>query len=199
MAGPSAETTLRFGQVSCHKFRPRDLPRRHNEASTFHSKSERVLNYADCMLAATTSNRTFHSSDLSRHAPKVFIAAEDHPVDVTRRDGEDLVLMSKREANAREQLLEFAASLLAVATDDRGSLADRMSNSFPWMLALSPEDRVDCAKDLLDAARASFSTGQAHLAVAELTAWRETAAAVAAGLGRTPVEWLEDDVPVRRP
>lgn len=153
------------------------------------------------MPAATKSRsgRTFQSSDLSRHAPKVFAAAEDHPVEVTRRDGEDLVLMSKREADARDQLLQFAAQLIAVATDERGSLAERMSHSFPWMLALGAEDQVQCAKDLVDAARASFATGQPHLAVAELTAWNETATAIAAGLGRAPVEWLEDGESVERP
>ena len=34
---------------------------------------------------------------------------------------------------------------------------------------------------LLDAARASLSTGQPHLAITELTSWRETAAAITSG------------------
>ncbi|WP_258070795.1 prevent-host-death protein [Pseudoclavibacter sp. AY1F1] len=130
--------------------------------------------------------RTFNSSDLSRNATKVFAAAEDHPVDVTRRDGEDLVLMSKRESHARDQLLEIAARLIAAATDERGSLEHRMSQMFPWMLPLSPDGQRECAQDLLDASRASFSTGQAHLAIAELTAWKETASALAAGGGADP-------------
>ncbi|QTX03659.1 prevent-host-death protein [Agromyces archimandritae] len=151
------------------------------------------------MSAATLSSRSFNSSDLSRNAPRVFEAAEDHPVAVTRRDGEDLVLMSKREADAREQLLQLAAQLIAVTTDDRGSLADRMADRFPWMLALSPADRANCARELVDAARASFATGQAHLAASELIAWQETASAVAAGLGFTPVDWLDDAERVERP
>lgn len=153
------------------------------------------------MLATsrTTASRTFASSELSRNSTKVFAAAEDHPVDVTRRDGEDLVLMSKREADDRALLLEFAAQLIAISTDDRGTLAERMAAVQPWMLALSPADRERCARDLLDAARASFSTGQAHLAIAELTSWRETAVAIAAGLAATPVEWLDGAPLVERP
>lgn len=150
-------------------------------------------------LAEQPAPRTFQSSDLSRHSTRVFAAAENHPVDVTRRDGEDLVLMTKREAGAREQLLEIAAQLIAVATDDRGTLADRMANSFPWMLALEATDRALCSRELLEAARASFATGQAHLAISELTSWRETATAIAAGIGAAPVEWLDDDVVVERP
>lgn len=149
--------------------------------------------------AAHLFSRTFPSSDLSRHAPRVFAAAEENPVDVTRRDGEDMVLMTKREADARDQLLQIAAQLIAVATDERGTLAERMADRFPWMLALDEEDRRTCAKDLLEAARASFATGQSYRAVAEMTAWRETAIALASGLGSSALEWLDEPTAVERP
>ncbi len=147
---------------------------------------------------------TRRSSDLSKHSAEVFAEAEEHPVTVTRRDGEALVLMSQREADGRAQLLELAAQLITVTLDDEGSLEDRMAALFPWMLALSEEGRKSCARALVDAARASFSTGQPHLAIAELTSWRETATALAAGLGAAPVEWLDEDEliaagPVERP
>lgn len=145
----------------------------------------------------TTTRR---SSDLSKHSADVFAEAEDHTVQITRRDGEPLVLMSQREADSRALLLQFAADLIAVTLDDEGTLASRMADRFPWMLALSEADRDLCAQDLVEAARASFSTGQPHLAIAELTSWRETATALAAGLGRAQaVEWLDDAEPVERP
>ena len=117
-------------------------------------------------IAADLPVGTRRSSDLSKHSAEVFAEAEDHPVTVTRRDGEALVLMSQREAEGRARLLNFAAQLITVTLDDRGSLAERMSKAFPWMLALSPADRESCAQDLVDAARASFSTDQPHLAIA---------------------------------
>lgn len=139
------------------------------------------------------------SSDLSKHSADVFAEAEEHTVQITRRDGEPLVLMSQREADARAVLLQFAADLIAVTLDEEGSLASRMADRFPWMLALSAADQEACARDLVSAARASFSTGQPHLTIAELTSWRETATAIAAGIGGTPVEWLENAVTVERP
>jgi len=139
------------------------------------------------------------SSDLSKHSAEVFAEAELHPVTVTRRDGEALVLMTQREAEDRSRLLEFAAQLITVALDGEGSLAERMAKSFPWILALSPTDQGACAQDLMDAARASFSTTQPHLAIAELTSWKETATAVAAGLGHADLEWLDVDESVERP
>lgn len=144
----------------------------------------------------TTTRR---SSDLSKHSADVFAEAEDHPVQITRRDGEPLVLMSQDEADARALLLQFAADLITVTLDDDGTLASRMTRKFEWMHALSAADQAACAQDLVDAARASFSTGQAHLAVAELTSWRETATAIAAGLSTTPVEWLDETLSVERP
>lgn len=140
------------------------------------------------------------SSDLSKHSAEVFAEAEDHPVTVTRRDGEPLVLMSQRENDARAELLHIAANLVTVSLED-GPLAERMAARYPWMYALAPEDRDRCAHDLVDAARASFATQQPHLAIARLTSWRETATAIAAGLGTGPVDWLEEDedVLVERP
>ncbi len=142
--------------------------------------------------AADLPMATRRSSDLSKHSAEVFAEAEDHPVTVTRRDGESLVLMSQREADARAELLHIAATLITVTLED-GSLAERMASRYPWMYALSTEDREECARDLIDAARASFSTHQPHLAIAKLTSWRETATAIAAGLGSQTVEWLDED------
>ncbi len=154
------------------------------------------------MTTTALRTSTRRSSDLSKHSAEVFAEAEDHPVTVTRRDGEDLVLMSQREADSRTRMLQFAAQLIGVAVDDNGPLADRMAKAFPWMLALSVDDRATCAQDLVDAARASFSTDQPHRVLSELTSWRETATAIAAGLGQPDLEWLDgddDDAVVERP
>lgn len=141
----------------------------------------------------------FQSSDLSRNSSKVFRAAEKSPILVTRRDGEGFILMSESEAKARKTLLEFASDLIAIATDDRGSLSFRMMNRFPWMRALSEDARETCAKELINAARASFVTEQPQLAAVELNAWRETASAIELGLDKQLVDWLEEPIPVVRP
>lgn len=107
--------------------------------------------------------------------------------------------MSQREADARARLLTLAAQLITVALDGSGSLSERMVKVFPWMLALSSTDQDSCAQDLVDAARASFSTNQPRLAIVELTSWKETAVAVAAGLGGADLEWLDRAEAVERP
>ncbi len=151
------------------------------------------------MSAVATSRTTFQSSELSRASAEAFAAAADHPIQITRRDGESLVLMSESADQARASLLELAAQLIAVTTSTEGTLATRMSDRFPWMLALSEADREACSSEIVAAARASFATNQHHLAVAALTAWRETATAIAAGLGKEAIEWLDYTEPVERP
>lgn len=150
-------------------------------------------------MSTTTTRTEFQSSELSRNSVEVFLAAEAQPVTVTRRDAEPLVLMTAREAKARSVLFEFAAQLIAITTDDRGTLEERMADHLPWMLALSAEDRASCATELVDSARASFATEQPHLAAATLNSWRETATAIAAGLGDTAVDWIETDEVIDRP
>ncbi|MBE8527298.1 prevent-host-death protein [Amycolatopsis sp. H6(2020)] len=150
------------------------------------------------MSVMPESPTTVQSSDLSRNPKAVFAAAEETPVTVTRRDGESLRLMTTREDEARNELLEIAAHLIAVTTRTEGTLSERLSEGYPWMLALSPEDREACARELVDAARASFSTHRSHLAVATLISWKETATARAEGLSPAQ-DWLADPVSVERP
>lgn len=161
--------------------------------------SERILKYDDGMSSTIRADHTYASSEVSRNPAAVFDAAAQHPIRVTRRDGDDLVLMSQREADARDSLLELAAQLIAATTDDTGTLAQRLADRLPWMLALSPADQELCATELIAAARASFATSQAHLAVTTITSWRETAFALAAGLGSEPVDWLAESEIVERP
>jgi hypothetical protein len=151
------------------------------------------------MSTVATSRTIFQSSELSRASAEAFAAAADHPIQITRRDGESLVLMSESADRARASLRELAAQLIAVTTSTEGTLATRMSDRFPWMLALSEADREACSSEIVAAARASFATNQHHLAVAALTAWRETATAIAAGLGKEAIEWLDDSETVERP
>jgi hypothetical protein len=141
----------------------------------------------------------FQSSELNRNSTSVFAAAEKAPVLVTRRDGEDLVLMSERESNLRATLFDFAAQLIAVTLDDRGTLVERMSDRFPWILALKAADRETCAKSLIESARASFATKQPFRIITELQSWQETAEAVAAGLQPSNLDLIDSPELVERP
>lgn len=151
-------------------------------------------------MSLSVQRKVFQSSDLSRLPQPVFEAAGSAPVEITRRDDESLIMMSKSESDARDSLLELAAQLIAITLeDDEVPLGTRMAERFDWMFALDPVDREKCAADLIRAARASFSTKQAHLAIAELTAWQSTAYALAAGQSNDSIQWIEKLESVEKP
>jgi prevent-host-death family protein len=139
------------------------------------------------------------SSELSRNPLKVFSAAEKAPVTVTRRDGEDLVLMSKRERKNLAEFHTYISQVLAAVDDQNGSLVDRMSKPFPWVLALRPEGQIDCVRELLRTAKAAMALGTPDLALHELYSWRTTAENLALGVKVEDVEWLDKPIPVPRP
>ncbi|MBC7597262.1 MAG: prevent-host-death protein [Kineosporiaceae bacterium] len=152
---------------------------------------------------ATTLNlagqRIVQSSELSRNSAAVFAAAEEAPVEVSRRDGESLILTTKREAAAHERVLEIAAQLIAVSLDDKGTLEDRLARPFPWIKLLSVQDQRTCARDIIDTARGAFVVNQPGRILTEIKAWQNTAEAVAAGWGQDELEWLREPVTVTKP
>ncbi|WP_237221401.1 type II toxin-antitoxin system Phd/YefM family antitoxin [Rothia nasimurium] len=150
------------------------------------------------MTVVTTQ---FASSDLSRSAAKVFAAATEEPVRITRRDGENLVLMTEGELNRQQALLAVAAQIVAVSvfTTEDSELVSEMTKHFPWMLALKKTDQVQCAHDIIDDARASFSLRQPDLIMGTINAWKDTAEALAAGYRSGRYTVVENAVPLGRP
>jgi hypothetical protein len=65
--------------------------------------------------APAPARRVIQSSELSRHSADVFAKAEEGAIEVTRRDGEPLVLLTKREDDERDLALEIASQLIAVS------------------------------------------------------------------------------------
>lgn len=151
------------------------------------------------MRTKAAPRRVFQSSELSRNSVAVLTAATEAPIEVTRRDADSLVMMTTDEFESRDRLLELAAQIIAITTDEDGrSLGARFTDRFDWMLALSDEEIEQCAHDIVRASRAAFATGASHLALAEMTSWHSTAQAVADGLVGA-VDWLPQPIRVERP
>ena len=139
------------------------------------------------------------SSELSRNPLKVFSAAEKTPVTVTRRDGEDLVLMSKKETQSIPQFHTHVAQVLSALDDQNGSLVARMTKYFPWMLALAEDAQQECTQDLIRTTKAALATNAPMLAINELNAWTATAETIALGIDFNDNDWLDAPILVERP
>ena len=138
------------------------------------------------------------AADLIQHTEEVLRDAEEHPVTLLREDREPLVLMSQHELEALDALLDLAGEIVTAALD-APSLEAGLAQAYPWISALILEDRELCSAELVAAARAALSKGRPVLALGALNSWRDSAEAIAAGLGADPVEWLEEPIAVERP
>lgn len=138
------------------------------------------------------------AAELSSNSAAVMSDAEQQPVTIVRNKGEDLVLLTKFDYEVQSDLIELAGIVLT-AIPDTPTLEAGLAQAYPWMLALSDEDRGQCAEDLVNAVRSVGKTGQGIGALSILNSWRESAEAIAAGLADSPAEWLEEKPVVPRP
>lgn len=142
---------------------------------------------------------SFRASDLSRDSGRVFRLADEGPVEVTRRDGESLVLTRKSEYDEHFAALAVAADLIAASLAPGDSpLESRLQVRFPWLRFLSSEDTSMFARDIIDTARGCAAVHDFTPFLVELTEWRATATATAAGFtAPQDLDWL--DAPVQVP
>lgn len=147
----------------------------------------------------TTSS--FRASDLSRDSGRVFRTADEGPVEVTRRDGEPLVLTRKSEYEEHYAALSVAADLIAASLAPGDSPFERrLMERMPWMRFLTDTDQVQFSHDIIDVARSCAAVRDFGPFLTELAEWHATAAAVAAGLTPpTDLDWLDEPVPATDP
>lgn len=151
-------------------------------------------------MSSPTVEQRVKFSDLSRDSKAVAAAADRGPVTITRRDGDELVLMRKADADADRAGLALAAQIVAVAVADwPSSFAARLHGPFPWMHFLSDAEQEAFADELVRTARACASVAQFEPLATVIQAWMSTAQAKAAGWDRTEYVWLDETVEVERP
>jgi hypothetical protein len=152
------------------------------------------------LLAAAHRRRSVQSSDLSRHAKDVFAAAEQEPLEVTRRDGAPLVLTTKERSDDDEAVLDIAAQLIAAVTVNESlPLHDRLAIPYPWLKLLSRADQQRFATEIVEVARGSFSLRQPRRLLLEMQAWRNSAEAIAAGWDTSEPDLLDPPVIAEKP
>ena len=62
-------------------------------------------------------HRSVQSSELSRNPAAVFAAAEEGPINITRRDGEDFVLSLASAVAQERRAVQIAADLMWACLD----------------------------------------------------------------------------------
>lgn len=152
------------------------------------------------MPAATLAPPRFSFSELSRNSKAVATAAEKGPVTITRRDGDELVLLPKSFIeNEHSGLAAVAQVLEIIAGDDGVSQTVRLNRTFPWVQFLPDGDKREFVDDIVSTARACASVAKFDPLKQAIHAWKSTAEAHAAGWGKTDYIWFEEEIPVERP
>lgn len=154
------------------------------------------------MRLVTTTHQTVTSSDLSRHSAQVFSAADVGAVEITRRDGESLLLLRKSEMDMQQRALHLAADLIAASLDPADTpFVDRLADRLPWMAFLAPDERAQAAADIVAVARACFASGGGFARLLqEVRDWQRTALAKAAGFtAQDALDWLDEPAPAANP
>lgn len=121
----------------------------------------------------------FTTSDINRNPSKVFKLALQKPVTLMRRNGPDMILVSKREIDARAQALEAVASIMSAASISQNSPYDNFPVLFPWMLLLESSTQIDCAEDITKAMEKFVESSMALPFVKVIEDWKERARLIA--------------------
>jgi hypothetical protein len=103
-------------------------------------------------------------SELLQHSGRVLSDVEEGEILRQRRDGEDPVLMTRRQSDALRTTFE---AFLARST---GSAA-AMNAILPWRTSLSPHNRDACIGELREVGAASLQTGLLSRLAEMLYAW----------------------------
>ena len=78
-------------------------------------------------------------------------AADRSPVIVTRRDGEDLVLIRQSVVDADTAGLELAAQIFSAARSQEAVELRRLLGPFPWLALLTKRKQEQCATEVIEA------------------------------------------------
>lgn len=95
---------------------------------------------------------------------------------LSRRDAEDLVLMSAARRDGEMEIMTVTARLLAeLAASDPAVLQRSLPRVLPWVLYLPPDDVDRLIADFISAAGAAVDFGNAAPLAQLLISWKHTA------------------------
>lgn len=106
-------------------------------------------------------------TELLQHSGRVLPNTTRGEVVLHRRDGEDLVLMTRGHSAA------LGTALRALIEIVMGG-PERVETVLPWMAFLSPADREACLREVCEVARAAVATGQLSHLETLLYQWEAT-------------------------
>ncbi len=99
------------------------------------------------------------------------------PLRVTRRDAEDLVLMTAVRADQEREVLTAATAMVGALlhSDNRDLIRTVVEAAFPWVSYLSSDEAADFIDELVASLRAGSSLDNPAPPARTIETWRHTA------------------------
>lgn len=138
--------------------------------------------YADLMTTATFT-------DLLRKPKDVLAHVDEGQVRITRRDGDDLVILRGQDLEALEHGIALSSQLLRAIGRNKGDTIAALKDLFAWTAELEAQELAAYAEEIERLVYAASELGAFERLLRAQREWRETAMAYAMGL--TPVPPFE--------
>jgi hypothetical protein len=133
------------------------------------------------------STATF--TDLLRKPKEVLAHIDEGQVRITRRDGDDLVILRCHDLDVLERGVALASRLIRAIGRNKGDVAAALSDLFAWAGEFTPGELRAYAAEIEQLLYAACELGTFERLLRAQQEWKETAVAYA--MGMKPVEPVE--------
>ncbi|TFD73275.1 hypothetical protein [Cryobacterium fucosi] len=133
------------------------------------------------------STATF--TDLLRRPKEVLAHIDEGQVRITRRDGDDLVILRGHDLDVLENGVALSSRLIRAIGRNKGDVAAALTDLFAWTAEFTPGELRVYAAEIEQLLYAASELGTFERLLRAQQEWQETAFAYA--MGMRPVEPIE--------
>lgn len=150
------------------------------------------------MYSGLMSTATF--TDLLRKPKDVLAHIDEGQVRITRRDGDDLVILRGHDLDTLELGVKLSSELLRAIGRNRGDVGAALRELFAWTSEFDEDELATYASEIERLVYSASELGTFERLLRAQHEWRETAAAYAMGARPAePIDLLETSARVERP
>lgn len=144
--------------------------------------------------------RTATFTELLRKPKDVLAHVDEGVVRITRRDGEDLVILRDHDLETLEHGVKLSSELLRAIGRHKGDVTAALQELYAWTSEFSDDELGSYAKEIERLVYSASELGTFERLLRAQQEWRETAAAYAMGMRpAVPIELMDEPVRVERP
>lgn len=137
------------------------------------------------------STATF--TDLRRKPKDVLAHIDEGQVRITRRDGDDLVILRRHDLDVFESGVTLSSQLLRAIGRNKGDVEAALGELFAWTSEFSASELSEYAREIEQLVYSASELGSFERLLRAQQEWQETATAYAMDMrpGK-PTEWLAE-------